>query len=167
MGYRTTLKRTRGCNKVMQNTSKLLRAVTAVFARRLLKRILLLMAVVGLLLVTVVVLLATKIDPTWSLAFVVIGPFLLIGATMGLVAWLAVNRLQPRRFTRKESKEIYGFTTKIFDLAGRVKTPWPVLVASILKSVLLGRESNTVSELINESKSLRADFVRLRDSMED
>lgn len=150
----------------MQNTSKLLRAITSVFARRLLQRIGLFAGIIVVLLIVAVVLLAVKVDPLWSVAFVVLGPLLLVGSVIFAVLWFATGRLRPRKLSRQESKDIYGFTNRLFDIAGRVKTPWPILVMSVLKSAVLKRESNVLGDVINESKSLRAEFVRLRDSMD-
>ena len=150
----------------MQNTSKLLRAITSVFARRLLQRIGLFAGIIVVLLIVAGVLLAVKVDPLWSVAFVVLGPLLLVGSVIFAVLWFATGRLRPRKLSRQESKDIYGFTNRLFDIAGRVKTPWPILVMSVLKSAVLKRESNVLGDVINESKSLRAEFVRLRDSMD-
>lgn len=149
----------------MQNTSKLLRAITAVFVKRVLKRVAMVASVMAVLILVAVGLLAAKIDGAWAAAYIVVVPLFVAAFTVGILVWLAVSWFQPRKLTRREAKDIYDFTSKIIDIVGRAKMPWPFLVGSAIKSVLLGRESNELGNLINGSKQLREDFIHLRDSM--
>ncbi|MDQ5963741.1 MAG: hypothetical protein QG629_824 [Patescibacteria group bacterium] len=148
----------------MDKTANLLRAITGVFARRLIRRVLFVYC--GFVVVTTVglALLATKVDPAWLLAWILLGPVLAgMGLCLGLV-WLAAGRMLPRKLSRAEAKSVHDFTDRALAAADRVKTPLPILFFGLVKSLLLHRDTRFISELLDESKLLKAEFLRLRDS---
>ena len=145
----------------MNGTVGLLRAISAVFAQSLIRKIGFVAVCVWALLLALCVALITRVDVWWGLALI---PLLVVGvvaAVFGAVLWFAAQRLAPRKLSRVERKEIKAFSDKVMHVAERVKTPLPILATMTAKDILLRRDSDTVRELIDESTSLKADFQTL------
>lgn len=149
----------------MQNTSKLLRAITAVFVRRIIRRVAYIAFILIVLLGGAVTYLAVRVDVLWLIAWIIFGPLIVIGCVLLFAAWFTSGALQPKKLSRRESKDIYNFTTRLLDVISRAKIPLPLLVLSVIKSVLLRRDAHVLNRTINESKELSREFIRLRDSM--
>lgn len=101
----------------MYNTISLLRAVAAVFVRRVLIRTLVLAG--GLLAIVFggVVYLGVQVNLAWWLGLVVLVPLLILLLVVGLGVRLMTRLLSPRKLTPPEMRSVRDFTDKLFETA--------------------------------------------------
>lgn len=147
----------------MDATIKALRAVTAVYFRRLLRWALLLAAVFGVMLWALILYLGTNLSGWWLLPLVVILPFTIAVATIATGLWLLSGKLLPRQLTREETRLIQGFSDKLVGLTGAAKLPYPVALFLVAKDVLRRRESGFLRNAIDDSRTLKTDFIAIQD----
>lgn len=135
-----------------------LRAITAVFFRRILKFIAIIGAILIVLLWALVIYLSSTVSGWWGLLFIILVPLGLIAAIVAAVLWGATSKIMPKRLSTAETKKIHVFTGKLFGLVEAAKTPYPIQVALIAKDVLSGRESGFLRNVIQDSRSLKGEF---------
>jgi hypothetical protein len=146
----------------MYDTISLLRAVAAVFVRRVLTRTLVLAG--GLLAIVFggVVYLGTQVNPAWWLGLVVLVPLFILLLGVGLGVRLVAGLLSPRKLTPPEMRSVRDFTDKLFETAETVRTPLPMLGLRLMKDLVLHRDPRLVKELIASSSSLRSEYQQLK-----
>ncbi len=146
----------------MQENVHLLRAIGSVFLRRLLMRVALVPAGVLLACFLLVSYLTLRVDATWWLG---IG-FLMIVSTVVLgvfvLTWLAASKIAPKKLSRIESRSIAIFTDKLLGVVEQARTPLPVLALKLTIDAVLYRDIQVLQRIIEESKTLHAEYQRLR-----
>ena len=146
----------------MQAATKALRAITYVIFRRLFLPIFL--VVIGILAVlwATVLVLGFSVDMSWFWVFILLVPLTFVAATVLIVLWLLSSRLAPRRLNKQERRGMAVFTDKILRLAETRATPWPIMAALIAKDIIRGRRSAYIERLIDDTRSLKGDFVEIK-----
>jgi len=141
---------------------RLLRAITSALMRRLLVRILLVVESILGALVLLVVVLGSSVNGWWFVSLALLVPIGLVVAVLGGVLWVANERLAPHKLSRDDQKRLVAFVDKILGVVGRVRVPYPVLIALVAKDVLRGKESRFLKGIIEDSHGLGEDFVELQ-----
>lgn len=139
-----------------------IRAITAVFVRRILKWIL--VVGIGIIVISFVLTayLASVFSVWWWLLLIVIWPPTVIVLIIAGLMWLITSRLLPRKFNRQEQRRITNFTDKLFGVAETPRTPYPLLLVLVGKDIVRGRQSQFITETIQNSKSLRTEYEEIR-----
>ena len=149
----------------MQASIQAIRAITFVTFRRIFLPIIWVGAGI-LVMLWVVAILAITVEISWLWVFVVLIPLSLVAAAIGSVVWLAALRIAPRKLNHADRSQLTEFTDKIFALAEVRATPWPLIVAFIAKDIVRGKKSSYIEGIIQDSKSLKSDFVAIRQLFE-
>ncbi|HPR09124.1 MAG TPA: hypothetical protein PLT04_00975 [Candidatus Saccharibacteria bacterium] len=139
----------------------LVRAITAVFIRKLVRRVGIVAYGILLLLLVALILLSFKVSAWWLLVLIVFFP-VAIAITAALVAlWYISGRLAPRRLSAEETYGVNAFTERLLAVVERARTPLPILLLGIGKDLLIHRESRVVGDTIAASKELRDEYRKL------
>ena len=146
----------------MKTTATALRAVTARFMRRLMLIAAIGVGLIALVIFTLIATLAATLSQRWWLLLIPFIPLVLLAAGLGLLLWIATRRLYPHRLTRSQKNAIDGFAGKIFGVLAALKLPLPAKFALIGKDILRGKPSALISETIDSTRTLRAEFESLR-----
>lgn len=146
----------------MDSTIRAVRAISALLFQRIFRVVIIVIGIVVAIIWIGVIVLAAKVSGWWLLSLIVVAPLSLILAAICLALWALSNRLLPRKMTTEERGVIYGFTDKIIRVAETRSTPVPVLAFLIAKDVVRGKGSSYVSNLLNDTTSLKGDFASIR-----
>lgn len=146
----------------MNSTMLALRAITAVFFRRMVRFIGTVVAVILILLCALITYLSTTVSGWWAILFIVLVPLGLATFLVATVVWGATTRIMPKKLTATETRRIHDFTGKLFGLVEAAKMPYPVKVGLIAKDVLRGRESTFLRNAIQDSRSLKGEFDSIK-----
>jgi hypothetical protein len=98
----------------------------------------------------------------WLLIFVVLFPVTLAAALITVILWQASKYLYPRPLRSVEKTQILKFADKVISIAEIRSTPMPVMVFFIAKDVFRHRKSRYVENIIDNSASLKDDFLTIR-----
>ena len=146
----------------MHQTVSTFRAITAVLFQRIFRPVIWVgtMVIIGLYIVTIY--LGVAIHGLWWLLLIVLIPGTVLLGGISTALWFLANQLLPRPLQSHERRQLLGFADKIIRIAEVRATPIPVLVFLVAKDVIRGRRSTYVEEVIEDSKSLKDDFVAAR-----
>jgi|APMI01.1.fsa_nt_gi hypothetical protein len=146
----------------MNQTVSTFRAITAVFFQRIFRPVIWVgtMVIIGLYIVTIY--LGVAIHGLWWLLLIVLIPGTVLLGGMAAALWFLANRLLPRPLQSHERRQLLGFADKIIRIAEVRATPIPVLVFLVAKDVIRGRRSTYVEEVVEDSKSLKDDYIAAR-----
>lgn len=149
----------------MHGNVQLARAITSVFVRRLIKRIILLPAALLVVLFMLVVYMGMQVHTGWwAAALALIPPTLIVAGFFGL-AWYATGKLSPRKLSRREARSISEFSSKLMAAAEQARTPLPYLAVKLVFDVLKNRDVHLLHLYVEQSRSLREEYARLKTSM--
>lgn len=147
----------------MNSYVKAIRAITGTFFQKLFVPIAVVIGIIMALLWALTIYLGIAVDPLWFLLLVLIVPLSIFIAAISSALWFLSGKLLPRRMTHTEKQQITSFTDKIVRLVETRATPVPILAAMVAKDVMRGKGSAQIESLINDSKSLKGDFIAIRD----
>lgn len=135
-----------------------LRALSALFLLRILRPVLFMVTLLTIAGYILTIMLSLSFSGWWLLLLLVLVPFTVVFLLIGLVLWLLLQRLLPRKLTSRERSQLNGFTEQLFTIAEKTKTPYPILLFLVGKDVLRGKESSYLRGLIGDSRSLLKEF---------
>lgn len=139
-----------------------IRAITAVFVRRILKWVFIAGAGIVIISFVITAYLASAFSVWWWLLLVIIWPPTIIAIIIAGLLWLITSRLLPRNLDRQERRQIGNFTDKLFGVAETARTPYPLLLLLVGKDLIRGRQSRFITNAIDDSKSLQGDYENIR-----
>ena len=102
------------------------------------------------------------VHPFWWLLLVVLMPVTLVVVALAAAAWYLSGRLFPRPLTVAEQTQIKDFSDKIIRVAEVRATPIPIVFMLIAKDVIRGKNSSYIESIVDDSASLKDDFLSLR-----
>lgn len=146
----------------MKSTIAALRAISAVFLRRLLRFVFIVTGIVMILFYGSMTYLAVDYSLWVLLILIILLPLTLVVLVISLLLWFITGQIMPRQLTKLENKQILKFTDKISSVIERGRTPYPIAVFLIVKDIIRDRDSKFLKELISDSKSLRGDFNKIK-----
>ncbi len=139
-----------------------MRILSALLLKRLLKPVLVIMAIVGLALYALTVFLALSFSSWWLLSLVVLVPVTVFLLLIASLLWYLLGKLAPKKLSKFEQQKVNSFIDTLFSLAERSKTPYPILLFLIAKDVIRGKESSFLRGLIGDSKKVTGEFEEIR-----
>lgn len=140
-----------------------LRAITATVFQRVYRPVAWIVGGILLLIWIGFCLLGGLVSHWWFLAFILIVPLTIVAVVAALVIWTLSKRLMPRAVTNGEREQILGFSDKVLRVAELRATPVPMMVFLIAKDLVRGKNSRYLEGVIDDSTSLKRDFVTIRD----
>lgn len=137
------------------------RALTARFARRIV-RIVTVAAVIALTALFVGVWLLAHFFSTWWWLLLI--PVLLLAGVfliVRLIAWFILSRIHVGQLTSTQSEALDAFIEKLEQAIEARATPWPIIALICVKDLILHRDLTTVRRIIKETVGLRRDYQHL------
>lgn len=148
-------------NGTMKPKIDVLRALSAVIARRALRVAVVLAVVIAVLLFGVIWLLAAQLSTWWWLLLIIYLPLVMIGVGLGLLLRAIITRLQPRGLSHEERSALEQFADKLQRMIELRGLRWPALVMLSIKDMLLHRDLTTIRSIVRDTTSLRQDLREL------
>lgn len=149
------------------NKVSVFRALSAVFATKLLVLARWVLFGSALILFLIVWALATYVDPLWWLLLVIFIPLLLLGLVVYLAARFIAGRLYSKKLTKQQKVALNGFTDKTLRILEARSIP-PFLIAGIvIKDLIVHRNLKSLKSLLEDTTTLRADFAKLEQEFKD
>lgn len=140
-----------------------IRALTATVFQRVYRPVAWVIGGILCLLLVFTIWLSTTVSSWWWLLLILLIPLVIIVILVGIVLWILSQRLLPRRLERTERVSIERFADKVIMRIAEVRaTPPPVLVFFIAKDVIRGKKSTYLEGIIEDSTSLKQDFLEIR-----
>ena len=147
----------------MNATISALRAITALYFRRLLIIGCLILGSIAAGLLILVVWLGMAFSDWWWMLLIPIGVLVVVTIAVGAWLWVLTDKLLPRPLARQESRQVKDFTDKLFGLVEQTSLSYPVLAVLIGKDVLHGHESTLLRDAVDDSSSLKTDFASIKE----
>ncbi len=139
-----------------------LRAITATVFQRVYRPVVWVIGGILFVLVVVTTILGITVNAWWFMLYIALLPLTLIAVLAAVVLWLLSQKLQPRVITRAERQTIHAFSDKVLRVAEVRSTPWPIMALLVAKDIARGKKSSYIENIINDSSSLKQDFVAIR-----
>ena len=139
-----------------------LRALSALFLLRVLKPVAVMLAIILAASYALTVMLVLSFTAWWLLLLLLLVPLTVIVLVIGSVLWYLLHRILPRQLSAAERDQLNGFTDKLFAVAEKTKTPYPILLFLVAKDVIRGKESSFLRGLISDSKSLMKELGEIQ-----
>lgn len=147
----------------MNPTILAIRAVTSIYARQILRVILIIGLVVYAVVMAIVIWLSADVSPWWSLLGVIPTFLILIGGFIWVIVWTLAKRLAPvmNKGQRTATKKVVH---NINEAAERLGTPRFLLLINVIKDVVFPpKDGQTyIGELAGTPGKLKTDFENLR-----
>ena len=143
----------------MNTQLTILRAISSEFIKRKLKTVLLLCGVMAVI-VLIGVLYLTTVNIWWWALAVPVMVLIFVGVVAALLIAAIIRALRPH-MTPLQTSSIAKFVDTFEQVAEGVQTPVPFIVLLVIKDLLLKRDKLFVDTLIQNSKTLRNDYLQL------
>lgn len=145
----------------MKSSITAIRAITTEFARQFIQPFLWVGLGLIILMIVAVGSLALYLSQWWWL---LLAPIILFGIA-GTVVWLLVrfilDSVSPH-LNPKQKTATKHFVTKLQTTTETIQTPYPVIVFYVVRDVILRKDSGFISEMTQQSKTLKPDFEELK-----
>jgi hypothetical protein len=150
----------------MKSNVSAIRAVTAEFAQRFIQPFI--WTALGMIVFMLIIVgwLAIALSEWWWLLVIPIFLLAIIGTVIWLIVRFILNRISPR-LTAKQTKATKQFVTKLQFATEAIQTPYPVIIFYVMRDIILRKDSGFISEVTQQSKTLRPDFDELRKLFEN
>ena len=145
----------------MKSSIAAIRAVTAEFARQFVQPFWWVGIGMIAVMVAIMTILALTLSPWWWLLAI---PIAIVGL-IGLVIWFLVGFILKRvspSLNQKQKTATKHFVTKLQLATETIQTPYPVIAFYVVRDIILRRDTGFISEVTEQSKTLRPDFEHLR-----
>lgn len=150
----------------MNTKLAVIRALSFVLARRVLRIASVVVAAVALLLIVLTWVLAAQLSAWWWLLLIPVGAASLVAGGLLVIARLIAGSLYREPLSKAQSEKLRAFADKIQRLAESRGMGWWLLIFLSIKDLLLHRELRTMIELARDATSLRQDFAELERLLE-
>lgn len=135
-----------------------LRALSALFLLRALRPVSVIAAVLLVAAYALTIMLSLSFSGWWLLLLIGLVPVTVVVAVISVVLFFLLRRLLPRKLSSPERVRLHAFTDKLFSIAEKTRTPYPILLFLVAKDVLRGRESSFLTGMIGDSRTLVREF---------
>jgi hypothetical protein len=145
----------------MKSSIAAIRAVTAEFARQFVRPFWWVGIGMIAVMVAIMTILALTLSAWWWLLAI---PIAIVGL-IGLVIWFLVGFILKRvspSLNQKQKTATKHFVTKLQLATETIQTPYPVIAFYVVRDIILRRDTGFISEVTEQSKTLRPDFEHLR-----
>jgi hypothetical protein len=145
----------------MKSSIAAIRAVTAEFARQFVRPFWWVGIGMIAVMVAIMTILALTLSAWWWLLAI---PIAIVGL-IGLVIWFLVGFILKRvspALNQKQKTATKHFVTKLQLATETIQTPYPVIAFYVVRDIILRRDTGFISEVTEQSKTLRPDFEHLR-----
>lgn len=147
------------------NKIAVFRALSSVFAGKILSLAKLALILGAVVLFAVIWALAAFFDPWWWLLLIIAIPVLVLGLIIYAVAKMLSRQLYPQRLTKQQTKSLNNFADKTLRILEARSMPPPLIAAMVVKDLLTHRELKSFKNLLNDTTSLRSDFAKLEEEL--
>jgi uncharacterized membrane protein len=145
----------------MKPSISAMRAITAEFARQFVRPFLW----IGLGMIAVIVclmaILAFTLSPWWWLLTVPIAALGLVGLVIWILVRFILGQVSPH-LNQQQKTATKQLVTKLQSATETIQTPYPVIVFYVIRDIILRRDSGFISQVTQQSKTLRPDFEALK-----
>lgn len=138
-----------------------LRALSAVIARRVIRLFAIIVGAILAVTLFGVWVLAHFFSPWWWLLLIVYIPLFIASAFIYLIAMAIATSLYATPLSRDQRKHLLEFTDKITHLLETRGMNWWWFAALCMRDLLFYRELRTLKELLADAISLKADLTSL------
>lgn len=149
----------------MDATILSIRAITAIFGRRLLWPVLVLLIAVYAIIFGISWWLATAIHPLWWLFVIMATPIFLVGSILWAICFALLSRIHPS-LNPRQTKLSSEIVDHIAHIAEEVGTPRFIILGRVLRDAVFGTSlrSSYIGQLTKEPGQVRTKFEELRKS---
>ena len=140
---------------------QVVRALSAVVARRAITMFLIIDSVILTLMLIGIWALAHFLSPWWWLLLIIFIPLLVASLIIYIIASFITTKLYPTKLSRKQKQQLNDFTDKILRLLETRGMGWWVFAALCVRDLLLYRELRTLKDLLADATSLKSGFTTL------
>ncbi|MDB5168195.1 MAG: hypothetical protein JWO55_453 [Candidatus Saccharibacteria bacterium] len=138
-----------------------IRAVTVEFAKQYIQPfawiglgiIVILLVIIGLLVFTV--------SAWWGLLIIPVVLFSIVASAIWLLVCFILGRISPHLNVRQKAAT-KQFVTKLQFATETIQTPYPIIVFYVVRDIILRKDTGFISEVTQQSKTLRPDFEELK-----
>lgn len=143
------------------------RAITGITFQRVFKPALVVVTLVLAAIYVLLIILSIKVSAWWLIFLIVLVPITLVAGVIALILWKLAAIIIPRKMDKAEKKHINNFVNSLLGVWDVKSTPLPIVAFLIAKDLLRRRKSAYIDNIINNSKSLRGDFMKIVGLFED
>jgi MFS family permease len=147
----------------MKPVITVIRAIGAEFARRALRPLMIIGAIVAIVLLAIGGWLTTQNAWWWLLEAVFICGALLFVFLIVAVK-LILNRIEPL-LTKTQRHAVGAFVDKLERVAEHIQTPQIVILYYVIRDTIRPRPGNFIETVSRDSKTLAPDFAKLREDL--
>ncbi len=151
----------------MKGKIDVIRALTATVARRAIRIITIVGAIIAVLLLIGIWALAYFFSPWWWLLLFIYIPWLIIALIVLGVARFIARKIYPQALSDRQKRLLKEFADKIQHLLESRGMGWWVFAFLCFKDLLFYRDLRTLKELITDTVSLQQDFTELERSFDE
>jgi len=137
------------------------RAITAFIARKSLSFATIIYVAIFTILIAIIWLLAYYLSAWWWLFALPLVFITLIAFALRLIVSFIIGKIYRHPFSRIQREKLEGFTKKITSLAEAKSTPLPFYAFITIWDIFRRRDATTIRKLIDDSQSLKSDYVAL------
>ncbi len=105
--------------------------------------------------------LAYYLSPWWWIFLLPLGAIFVAGVVLRLIIMRTIHLIHRHPFTEPQRQALEDFTGKIARLAEFKDTPLPIYALITLRDIIRHQDAKTLRETIEDSASLKDDFVSL------
>lgn len=145
----------------MASYSSTLRAVAAVYAKRIIRLVTVIGVVIFILLIIGTALLAAYVSNYWWLALIFILPISIIVSILLILSLLVANAVQGKELRRPQEKLVGAFVDKLQSVVERTQLSFGFVLFIIAKDLLFHRNLKSLEAFIGDSNSLKRDLDEL------
>ena len=145
-------------------TIRLVRAVGGAFVRRILRTILIIVALCAVVLHGAGIVLTT-INAWWWLLEGVCIVVTLVVVVLATLVFVALHFLEPKQ-TSDQKLMVRNYVDKLERVAENVKTPLPMIGLQVARDVVWPRPDGFIETIAKDSQTLAPDFIALKQSFD-
>jgi hypothetical protein len=145
----------------MKPSISAIRAITAEFTRQFVRPFLWTGLGMIAVMVCLMAILAFTLSPWWWLLTVPIAALGLVGLVIWVLVRFILGQVSPH-LNQQQKMATKQLVTKLQSATETIQTPYPVIVFYVIRDIILRRDSGFISEVTQQSKTLRPDFEALK-----
>ena len=137
------------------------RALTTLFARRIVRIATLLALAVAVAVFLLTWVLAYFFSSWWWLLIIPLCILLVLFLIVRIVVMIFIRMIHPNSLTKEQTKAMNGFIDKIQAILEAKSTPLPFVVLICIKDILFHRDITTIKSLIKDTTGLRKEYAEI------
>ena len=137
------------------------RALTTLFARRIVRIATLLALAVAVAVFLLTWVLAYFFSSWWWLLIIPLCILVVLFLIVRIVVMIIIRMIHPNSLTKEQTVAMSGFIDKIQAILEARSTPLPFVVAVCIKDIVIHRDVVTIKKLITNTTGLRRDYAEI------